>query len=132
VEWSYTSTDNSTKPSVSWLRLVKLNGDVIELDYRGNSIKAADPEFLRRLDGVFVITSIELSRSAITTLRMCGSGSASDFLTAFGYYSLWELTESAKSPLKGLAESDKSSLKESSQGEKPAFDSKTGYYSLPH
>jgi len=94
VEWRY--TDNSKiKPTLSYLRLVKMTGSVVEIDFsngeRGESF---------RIDGAFIITHFVTSSTYISTLRLCGSESCSSLLKALDYYSLWELSSDARSMLK--------------------------------
>jgi len=108
VQWSFTrENEDSLKPTISWLRLVKLNGEVIEKDYRSNSNdngkvndNGNDGGRVHRLDGVFVITGIEMGCSDIHCLRVCGSQNAHDFLKAMTYYSLWEVRGDAQSTLR--------------------------------
>ena len=98
--------EDSFKPTISWLRLVKLNGEVIEKDYRSNinahnvNVNDNDGGRVHRLDGVFVITGIEMGCSDIHCLRVCGSQNAHDFLKAMTYYSLWEVRGDAQSTLR--------------------------------
>jgi len=94
VEWRY--TDNSKiKPTLSYLRLVKMTGSVVEIDFsngeRGESF---------RIDGAFIITHFVTSSTYISTLRLCGSESPASLLKALDYYSLWELSSDARSMLK--------------------------------
>jgi hypothetical protein len=48
-----------------------------------------------RIDGVYMITSFEMSE-AILRLRICGSKTATDFMSALDCYSLWDLDNSAE------------------------------------
>ena len=52
-----------------------------------------------RIDGVYMITSFEMSE-AILRLRICGSKTATDFMSALDCYSLWDLDNSAERLLK--------------------------------
>uniref|UniRef100_A0A6S8YY72 Uncharacterized protein n=1 Tax=Chaetoceros debilis TaxID=122233 RepID=A0A6S8YY72_9STRA len=94
VEWRYTDT-SKIKPTLSYLRLVKMTGSVVEIDFsngkRGESF---------RMDGAFIITHFVTSSTYISTLRLCGSESCSSLLKALDYYSLWELSSDARSMLK--------------------------------
>ena len=94
VEWMY-STDKSTS-TISWLKLVKLNGEVVEKGYSSTLQKGK----VHRISGVFVITDIIMESSCISSLRFCGSEKAEDFKNAIDYYSLWNMTVEAKYLLK--------------------------------
>lgn len=76
VEWRYTDT-SKIKPTLSYLRLVKMTGSVVEIDFsngeRGESF---------RIDGAFIITHFVTASTYISTLRLCGSESAASFLKA--------------------------------------------------
>ncbi len=94
VEWRYTTFDpTTTKPRVGYLKLVKLCGEVVEIKYKG--VEAMDVGEKYTLKGVFVITNFAMS-SGILKLRLCGSDCGQNFLRAFEYYSLWEITGDAK------------------------------------
>ena len=100
VEWTY--TDETTARTISWLRLVKMNGEIIEKSYTSTS----EPDRLGKVHqicGAFVITDIVMESSYISTLRICGSERACDFKDAVEYYSLWDMTKEAKYLLKNVA-----------------------------
>ena len=98
IYWSYTTTEkfkHSIKPRIGYLRLEMINGEVIEINMKGVNKSFALKEVYHKLEGVFIITSFQMS-STILKLRVCGSRTAEDFLTAFDYYSLWEITSAAE------------------------------------
>ena len=97
VEWKFTAR-NTTKPRVGYLKLVKLTGEVIEINFSsgGEDITLGDLHCLD--DGVYMITTFIMS-SSILSLRLCGSKNAMDFVTAMEYYSLWAVTARAKTLL---------------------------------
>ena len=96
ISWSYTTGyDYTIKPRIGYLRLELLNGEVVEINMKtvNKSIGVEDKYY--QLTGVFVITTFQMS-SAILRLRLCGSYQAKDFLKAFEYYSLWNISSHAK------------------------------------
>ncbi len=94
VEWVY--KDETNARSISWLKLVKMNGEIIEKKYSSKS-KLGE---LHRINGAFVITDIVMETSCISTFRLCGSEAAQNFKEAIYYYSLWDITAEAKYLLK--------------------------------
>ncbi len=94
VEWKYTNK-SLIKSTLCWLRLVKQNGDVIEIDYGGGSESGET----YRVDGAFIITNFVTSSTYISNLRLCGSQDGKSLLKAFDYYTLWEVTPDARSML---------------------------------
>lgn len=104
VQWRFSST-RSTKPVIEWLRLVKADGETVEKDYSRGDSSATDsysttsgPDVFR-LEGLLIITNFDISRSGITTLRLCGCNSAEEFIDTFEYYSLWQISSSGKKAL---------------------------------
>lgn len=98
IYWSYTTTDEykyTIKPRIGYLRLEMINGEVIEINMKGVDKSLTLKDVYHKLEGVFIITSFQMS-SSILKLRVCGSRTAEDFLTAFDYYSLWEITPPAE------------------------------------
>jgi len=93
VEWRY-ANEEATKPTVSYLRLTKMNGKMVEIDFNGAS--KVERASCHRLDGAFVITNFVMTSSSIDSLRVCGSENGQYFLTALEHYSLWEITSDAK------------------------------------
>ena len=98
--WSYTTAHPmSTKPRVGYLKLEKMNGEVIEIKEKGTDNESVGVSDVRyALTGAFIITTFQMS-NAIIRLRVCGSYKAADFLSAFEYYSLWNVSEKAKALL---------------------------------
>eukprot|EP00551_Chaetoceros_affinis_P011522 CAMPEP_0203684868 /NCGR_PEP_ID=MMETSP0090-20130426/48255_1 /ASSEMBLY_ACC=CAM_ASM_001088 /TAXON_ID=426623 /ORGANISM="Chaetoceros affinis, Strain CCMP159" /LENGTH=620 /DNA_ID=CAMNT_0050554049 /DNA_START=75 /DNA_END=1937 /DNA_ORIENTATION=+ len=96
VEWRYTTVyPNTTKPRVAYLKLIKLDGEVVEIREITHKKKDARSETQPHvLKGVYVVTNFVMSNS-ILKLRLCGSKSAKDFIWAMEYYSLWSLTRNA-------------------------------------
>merc|ERR1740124_1441101 len=47
------------------------------------------------LEGLFIITTFQMSEDVIK-LRVCGSYNKKNFLKAFDYYSLWDVTDEAR------------------------------------
>ena len=95
--WSYTTYNpNGTKPRIGYLKIVTMTDEVIVIErkgYVGENIVTSDVK--HKLQGAYVITSFQMSNDVIR-LRVCGSKNAADFVKAFEYYSLWEITSSAK------------------------------------
>jgi len=106
IEWCYTTLfPNTTKPRISYLRLVKLDGSEFEIvqrtvDPKTNKVTATTVPVgpTHCVSGVFVITNFQMSDSVLH-LRVCGSNTPEDFLKAFDYYSLWELAPNLDSDL---------------------------------
>jgi len=99
VEWKYTNygVGKTTLPRVGYLKLVKLNGEEIEIVFSGaEKIDLGRPYFLD--DGAYMITTFVMS-SSILNLRLCGSANPADFLKAIKYYSMWDITAGAKALL---------------------------------
>jgi len=96
IEWRYTeSLQNTCRPCVAYLKIWKLNGEVLEIKQKG-----VEPESLpylpsQSLQGVYIITAFQMSESVVS-LRLCGSQSVKDFKLAFEHYSLWPLNSSAQ------------------------------------
>jgi hypothetical protein len=96
VEWKYTSflKNDTTKPRVGWLKLRKLNGEIVEF----NCSHYDELELRERThflpEGVYVITSFTMS-SSILKLTLCGSKSGIDFVRAMNYYSLFRIDPEA-------------------------------------
>jgi hypothetical protein len=107
IEWCYaTLFPNTTKPRISYLRLVKLDGSEVKIVQRTIDAKTKKVTAVtvpmgptHRVRGVFVITNFQMSDSVLQ-LRVCGSNTPEDFLKAFDYYSLWELAPNFESDLK--------------------------------
>jgi hypothetical protein len=106
MEWSYTNRyPMTTKPRVGYLRLEKMNGEVITIEEKGADNESVGVSNKRHsLAGAFIITTFQMS-NAIIKLRVCGSYEAEDFLKAFEYYSLWDISPRATSLLKKEARS---------------------------
>jgi len=73
----------------------KINDD--DVNSIKEELRVLNPVY--RLEGVYMITTIECSES-ISRLRICGSNSAGNFISAIESYSLWELHRSAERKLK--------------------------------
>jgi hypothetical protein len=98
IEWAYTTYNNkTTHPRVGYLKLTKLDGEEVEITWKG--VKYMEVGESKKRKGVFVITNFVMS-SGILHLRFCGSSSAKHFLKAFEYYSLWEIDYHAKKLLR--------------------------------
>lgn len=101
IEWRYThwGKDDTTKPRIGYLKLYKLSGEVVEIEYKGKEKLELQDQLYSIPDGVYIMTSFVFS-SSILKLRLCGSRTAEHFKTAMEYYSLWELTFKAENMLK--------------------------------
>jgi hypothetical protein len=101
IVWRYTTGfEDSIKPRIGYLRFEMVNGE--EIEFNTNTVNedlGVDMHTFHSLKGVFIITTFQIS-SSILRLRMCGSYKAKDFISAFDYYSLWNITDSARSLLK--------------------------------
>ena len=101
IVWRYTTGfEDSIKPRIGYLRLEMVNGEEIEFNMKtvDRDVGVNEHTFYS-LKGIFIITSFQIS-STILRLRVCGSYKAEDFINAFDYYSLWNITRSARSLLK--------------------------------
>mmetsp|Transcript_6697 Transcript_6697/g.12598 ORF Transcript_6697/g.12598 Transcript_6697/m.12598 type:complete len:364 (-) Transcript_6697:785-1876(-) len=104
ITWQYytVDTDNRTiHPRISYLELDLL------YEQRNNqnpkhvivgSKAGKDPnQKYHELEGVFIITTFQMtSDNHITRLRLCGSKDRSNFLKAFEYYPLWNLSKGSR------------------------------------
>ncbi len=105
LEWRYTIGGkyvNSSRPRIGYLKIKLLGGrrDTVVIKRRSlinDNMRVSD--VTHKLTGVFIITSFQMSNDIIR-LRICGSPNANAFLNAFEYYSLWELSENARTVLK--------------------------------
>lgn len=97
VEWRYVDS-KLINPTIGYLRLTKLNGEIIEIDFSRSTV--VERGQLHQLDGIFVITNFVITTSEIESLRLAGTESGQSFLTAMNHYSLWELTADATAMLK--------------------------------
>jgi len=96
IVWSYTLYNPKTsKPRIGYLRLETMTGDVIEIIRKGVAENIVTSDVRHTLEGAYIITTIQMSNDIIR-LRVCGSKRPEDFLDAFDYYSLWEVTPLAK------------------------------------
>lgn len=109
IVWSYTTSAkylNTSHPRIGYLKIVKLNGEIIEICQKGVNDDIQVSDFTNVLEGVFIITSFHMS-DAIFRLRVCGSPTARNFLDALEYYSLWGLTSNASNALEREASKSK-------------------------
>mmetsp|Transcript_4076 Transcript_4076/g.5323 ORF Transcript_4076/g.5323 Transcript_4076/m.5323 type:complete len:572 (+) Transcript_4076:101-1816(+) len=106
VTWRYTQFNpKTTEPRVGYLKLTKLDGNDVEISGKG-ALAQMDLGEEYTLEGVFIITTFVMS-SGILKLRLCGSDTPENFVKAFDYYSLWELTYDASKMLKNYKEPKK-------------------------
>jgi hypothetical protein len=98
VEWRYVDS-KAMSPTIGYLRLIKLSGEVIEIDCTdyGTDVEKGT---LHHLEGLFVITNFIITTSEIESLRLAGTDTAHSFRVGIEHYSLWELTSDAISLLK--------------------------------
>jgi len=124
--WSYTTLyPNSTKPRIGYLKIEKLDGEVIEIFRKGDSnVKVSDVK--HSLNGVFIITSFQMSDDIIR-LRVCGSDTSKNFLRAMEYYSLWGLNSSAR---KALDNDSKKKKKKNCHGKELREELNNYYYRM--
>lgn len=93
VEWRYTNSQD-TIPTIGYLRLTKMNNEVVEIDLSGVSeVERGEAHYL---EGAFIITNFVMTSLSIDSLRLAGSENGRNFLTAVEHYSLWVLTSDAK------------------------------------
>eukprot|EP00978_Attheya_sp_CCMP212_P015569 scaffold40110_cov53-Attheya_sp.AAC.4 len=106
IDWRYTTGfPNTTKPRIGYLRLVRWDGQVVEIKHRGIDDRSGN-EFTDSnekgraysISGVLLITHFRMADSVLH-LRVCGSKTPKDFLDAFQYYSLWNFKHEVKSML---------------------------------
>ena len=103
IEWRYTTGyPRTTKPRIGHLLLTKIDGQEIKIT------RVRDPSGIvgidskkQSLEGLFVMTTFQMSEDVIR-LRLCGSHDAKNFLKAFEYYSLWDVTKEAKREIQKL------------------------------
>ena len=97
VEWRYTKSQD-TIPTIGYLRLTKMNDEVVEIDVSG--VSEVERGEVHYLEGAFIITNFVMTSLSIDSLRLAGSENGRKFLTAVEHYSLWVLTSDAKKLLK--------------------------------
>lgn len=102
ITWQYDAEDiqnQTTHPRIAYLKLDlydSMNPVKIESKQGMNPNSA-----FHTLQGVYIITTFQMSvDNSITRLRLCGSKTTSNFLKAFEYYPLWNLSKGAKLMLK--------------------------------
>ncbi len=105
LEWSYTTGGkyvNCSTPRIGYLKIKLLGGNRETIVIKRRSLVNDNmhvSDVKHKLEGgVYIITSFQMSNDIIR-LRVCGSPNANDFLNAMEYYSLWELSENAKTIL---------------------------------
>eukprot|EP00591_Stephanopyxis_turris_P013386 CAMPEP_0195520932 /NCGR_PEP_ID=MMETSP0794_2-20130614/17627_1 /TAXON_ID=515487 /ORGANISM="Stephanopyxis turris, Strain CCMP 815" /LENGTH=539 /DNA_ID=CAMNT_0040650377 /DNA_START=216 /DNA_END=1835 /DNA_ORIENTATION=+ len=94
VEWKYTTLfPSTTQPRIGYLKLTKLNGEKVEITRKGaNDDYVRVSNKLHEVKGTFIITTFQMSND-ILRLRLCGSVDVDNFLQAFEYYSLWDISD---------------------------------------
>jgi len=100
IEWQYTTGfPNTTRPRVGCLTLTKLGGKPITIERKKDPLGKVgiNPE-KHSLEGLFIITTFQMSEDVIK-LRVCGSYNKKNFLKAFDYYSLWDVTDEARAAI---------------------------------
>lgn len=104
VTWRFTNTyPHTSKPRVGYLKVEMLTGQTVEIKkedskkYNGDGDQISSTAY--ELKGVFIITNFEMS-THILSLRLCGSRNAESFTKAIEYYSLWQISKSAKTLLR--------------------------------
>jgi hypothetical protein len=104
----YTKFGNTTHPRIGYMEIDLLDDtkDPIIIKRPDNDQVELDEENVVVLDGVYVITSFQMSNDVLR-LRVCGSKEAVNFEKAFDYYSLWGLNKRAKKLLKKAINSSK-------------------------
>jgi hypothetical protein len=111
IVWKFTTGfPRATSPRVGFLQLHKINGEIVEIERKEDptGFIGLNPHS-HTLEGMFIITCFQMSEDVIK-LRVCGSYNPNDFLKAFDYYSLWDMTDEAVSLVEGLV--SKTSSKE--------------------
>jgi len=97
IEWRFIG-GASVKPQIGYLKLTKMNGGEVIIDFSG--VQKVEQGDLHHLHGAFFISNFVMSSSAVDSLRVCGSPSGKELLTALDRYSLWDITSDAASILK--------------------------------
>jgi len=97
IEWRYLDS-SKISPTIGYLRLTKLNGEVIEIDFSEKS--EVERGEAHQLQGCFLITNFVITATEIESLRLAGTENGRLFLKAMDHYSLWSLTADATSLLK--------------------------------
>jgi len=97
IEWQYTTGfPKSSNPRVGCLTLTKIDGSKVKIERKEDPEgKIGINEHVHKLEGLFIITTFQMSEDVIR-LRVCGSYNKKNFLKAFDYYSLWDVTEDAR------------------------------------
>lgn len=104
IEWRYTTGyPRATKPRVGCLILTKIDGEEVRIT-RNRDIHGLVGINIKRhsLEGLFIMTSFQMSEDVLK-LRVCGSRNVRNFLEAFDYYSLWDVTVEARRKILKLA-----------------------------
>lgn len=84
-----------THPSIGYLRLHKMTGEVVEIDFskQGVNVERGNVNTLR---GAFIITNFVMTANEIESLRLVGSENNMSFLRGLEYYSLWKISPDAR------------------------------------
>jgi len=108
IEWIYTTGyPRTTKPRVGYLRLTKINGEVVEIKRKKDPYNVVGLSDVKNtLEGLFIITTFQMSEDIIN-LRVCGSYRPIDFLSAFESYSLWDINSGARKKILSLPDPSK-------------------------
>mmetsp|Transcript_22784 Transcript_22784/g.26235 ORF Transcript_22784/g.26235 Transcript_22784/m.26235 type:complete len:674 (-) Transcript_22784:82-2103(-) len=103
IEWNYTTGfPHTTNRRVGRLQLTKINNEVVEIVRKDDPTgKVGINKHTHCLEGVFIITTFQMSEDIIK-LRVCGSFNPQNFIEAFEYYSLWDITDNAKEQVNRL------------------------------
>ncbi len=110
LTWSYTLWNpNVSKPRIGKLKIETMKGEIIEVNRKGVGENIVNSDVNHTLEGAYIITSFQMSNDIIR-LRVCGSKRAKDFLSAFDYYSLWEIASPAEKLLHEEAKRQKAML----------------------
>mmetsp|Transcript_19406 Transcript_19406/g.47930 ORF Transcript_19406/g.47930 Transcript_19406/m.47930 type:complete len:295 (+) Transcript_19406:1516-2400(+) len=116
IEWRYTYYPKTTNPRIGEVKLTmlkKVDGKHVELaigeteDWRLDGVKLDSDWHV--LEGLFIVTNFQMS-SDIRRLRLCGSegsNSAEDFLDAFKYYALWNISPGARDIIRKMKDEEK-------------------------
>jgi len=97
IEWRYTTGfPKSTTPRIGGLTLTKIDGQEIKIvRIRDITGKVGISHVTQSLEGLFIMTTFQMSED-VFRLRVCGSHNVKNFLKAFDYYSLWDVTTEAR------------------------------------
>ena len=95
IDFRYVDS-SKTHPSIGFLRLTKMNDEVIEIDFSKQGINFDRGDSLHTLRGAFIVTNFVMTSNDIESLQLFGSNNGKNLLHGLQYYSLWDTSFGAR------------------------------------